>query len=87
MNLSPWTSTMKDTQAVRLAAAAAAAAAAAGLAWLYWRSGPAGLPLPPGPRGWPLVGCIDILTPDMHLTLTDMGRQYGDVYSFYIGNR
>ncbi|XP_013420531.1 cytochrome P450 2U1 isoform X4 [Lingula anatina] len=30
--------------------------------------------LPPGPKGWPLVGCIPMLKSDLHLDLQDLGK-------------
>ena len=43
--------------------------------------------LPPGPAGWPFIGTLGILGPDMYINLQQMGEQYGDVFSFYIANR
>ncbi|KAH7919454.1 cytochrome P450 [Leucogyrophana mollusca] len=51
------------------------------------RANPSGLPLPPGPRGFPLLGNIfDIDPARPWLTYTDWGKKYGDiVYSSLLG--
>ncbi len=44
------------------------------------------LPLPPGPRGMPVIGSLPALRRDPHLALTRMARQYGDVFLVRLGN-
>ncbi|XP_019642654.1 PREDICTED: cytochrome P450 2U1-like [Branchiostoma belcheri] len=44
--------------------------------------------LPPGPRGWPLVGNLPMLAKsDFYpATLTELSKQYGDVMTIWIGH-
>lgn len=42
---------------------------------------PAGCKLPPGPRGFPLVGSIFSLGRNPHLTFMEMAKKYGDVFT------
>uniref|UniRef100_V9KF20 Cytochrome P450 1A n=1 Tax=Callorhinchus milii TaxID=7868 RepID=V9KF20_CALMI len=47
---------------------------------------PKGLKPPPGPRALPFIGnVLDLKNP--HLSLTAMGRRYGDVFQVQIGSR
>ncbi len=42
--------------------------------------------LPPGPRNWPIQRAITY--PEMmHLDFMRLGDKYGDVFSFYMGNK
>lgn len=43
-------------------------------------------PVPPGPKGWPIVGNLTQLGPSPHVTLTHWRAQYGDVYSLQLGS-
>ncbi len=44
--------------------------------------------LPPGPRSWPFIPPSYIKYPDAwHLDFTRMGKEYGDVFSFYFGGQ
>ncbi|XP_077990656.1 cytochrome P450 2J6-like [Glandiceps talaboti] len=43
--------------------------------------------LPPGPTGWPILGSLPFLAgKQMDITLTELGRKYGDVYSIMLGS-
>ncbi|KAK2168235.1 hypothetical protein LSH36_19g08004 [Paralvinella palmiformis] len=46
-----------------------------------------GLPFPPGPRGWPLIGSLWRIGDDPHLVLTELSRKYGDVFSIRLGSQ
>ncbi len=62
------------------ALAVSVGAGAAGL-WLWrWYTSPR---LPPGPRGWPLVGHIKDLS---HLDMVEIGKKYGDIFTVWVGN-
>lgn len=44
-------------------------------------------PLPPGPRGLPLVGSLPYLRPDLHRCFADLAKEYGPVMSLRLGTR
>lgn len=43
--------------------------------------------LPPGPRGFPIVGNLLQLGKNPHLTMTELSRHYGSVYKLTFGSR
>ena len=44
--------------------------------------------LPPGPRGFPFLGCLFVLrTPDKRKLFAELRAQHGDVFSFNLGCR
>ena len=58
----------------------------------YWIRAPRNLP--PGPIGWPLLGCIPNLGLMKHRTglesheiFSQFSKRYGDVFSLYMGQR
>lgn len=54
---------------------------------LYVRSRQRLESLPPGPVVLPIVGNLfTMLTKDMHKTLSDLRKRYGDIFRLYIGN-
>ncbi|KAK4400363.1 Flavonoid 3'-monooxygenase [Sesamum angolense] len=44
-------------------------------------------PMPPGPRGLPIVGFLPFLRPDMHIQFTELARQYGPIYRLWLGTK
>ncbi|PPR86616.1 hypothetical protein GOBAR_AA34080 [Gossypium barbadense] len=45
-------------------------------------------PLPPGPRGLPIVGYLPYLgTDNLHLVFTDLAAAYGPIYKLWLGNK
>ncbi len=65
-----------DKKALAVSIGAGAAAL-----WLWrWYTSPR---LPPGPRGWPLVGHIKDLS---HLDMVEIGKKYGDIFTVWVGN-
>lgn len=44
------------------------------------------LPLPPGPRGWPLLGVIPMLGTLPHQTLFELSKKYGPLMFMHFGN-
>lgn len=44
--------------------------------------------LPPGPTGLPIVGVLPFMSPEHpQKTITEWGKQYGSVYSMYVGQQ
>ncbi|KAI0264199.1 cytochrome P450 [Gloeopeniophorella convolvens] len=44
-----------------------------------------GLPYPPGPRGWPIIGNLfDIPKKDSYIKYTEVAKQYGEITSFRV---
>ncbi|XP_057841882.2 flavonoid 3',5'-hydroxylase 1 [Cryptomeria japonica] len=41
--------------------------------------------LPPGPSGWPLLGCLPLLGPMPHVTLTNLSKKYGPILYLKLG--
>ena len=41
--------------------------------------------LPPGPRGWPVIGAVtELSTHLMHEDCVRLGKKYGDIISLYV---
>ena len=40
--------------------------------------------LPPGPRGWPVIGAVGEVSDRMHEDGIRLGKKYGDIISFYL---
>ncbi|XP_031124181.1 flavonoid 3'-monooxygenase CYP75B3-like [Ipomoea triloba] len=57
--------------------------------WVYAKSisKKARLPLPPGPRGFPVVGYLPFLRPNLHHHFTDLTRKYGPIFKLQLGSR
>lgn len=45
------------------------------------------LPLPPGPRGVPILGFLPFLNSEFHLTLTKLSDKFGPIYQIYLGRK
>ncbi|PRQ18078.1 putative cytochrome P450 [Rosa chinensis] len=60
-------------------------------AWLYIQKSRIGSgsspPLPPGPRGLPLVGNLLSLDPDLHSYFTSLAHKYGPIYKLRLGTK
>ncbi|XP_054781214.1 flavonoid 3',5'-hydroxylase 1-like [Prosopis cineraria] len=41
--------------------------------------------LPPGPKGWPVLGAIPLLGPKPHVTFTNMAKKYGPIMYLKMG--
>ncbi len=52
---------------------------------LHGRRREPGCSLPPGPRPWPLVGNLFQMGEQIHLSLTNLRVQYGDVFQIKMG--
>lgn len=44
-------------------------------------------PLPPGPRGLPLVGYLPFLGTELHTKFEELARAYGPIYKFWLGKK
>ncbi|CAH9131988.1 unnamed protein product [Cuscuta epithymum] len=44
-------------------------------------------PLPPGPFGFPVVGYLPFLRPDLHHQFTDLAGKYGPIFKLQLGSR
>ncbi|XP_010276892.1 PREDICTED: flavonoid 3'-monooxygenase-like [Nelumbo nucifera] len=56
-------------------------------AWLTRKSRKADLPLPPGPRGLPLVGNLLSLHPELHVYFAELARTYGPITKLQLGKK
>nr|GMD97661.1 angelicin synthase-like [Ipomoea batatas] len=56
--------------------------------WLYTKSiSKKAAPLPLGPRGFPVVGYLPFLRPNLHHHFTDLARKYGPIFKLQLGSR
>ncbi|CAA7387790.1 unnamed protein product [Spirodela intermedia] len=53
---------------------------------IFSRSSSSSLPLPPGPRGWPVVGNLPQLGAKPHQTLAGMAKVYGPIFHLRLGS-
>ncbi|XP_014681878.1 PREDICTED: cytochrome P450 2M1-like [Priapulus caudatus] len=53
------------------------------LLMLWWMTFPRNLP--PGPRGLPILGYLPFLGKHPYLTLTELGKRYGPVFTVWLG--
>ncbi|XP_068635893.1 7-ethoxycoumarin O-deethylase-like [Aristolochia californica] len=51
------------------------------------KSGKGKLPLPPGPLGFPLLGSLPFLKPDLHVHFAGLARIYGPIMSLQLGRK
>ncbi|KAL5538037.1 hypothetical protein UlMin_044522 [Ulmus minor] len=56
------------------------------LLWLR-RGSKANPPLPPGPRGFPIVGYLPFLAGDLHRQFTQLSTLYGPIYKLWLGGQ
>ncbi|KAL0409457.1 UNVERIFIED_CONTAM: Flavonoid 3'-monooxygenase [Sesamum radiatum] len=54
---------------------------------LFTKSGNKTAPLPPGPRGLPILGYLPFIRPDMHIQFTELAHQYGPIYKLWLGTK
>nr|GME00444.1 angelicin synthase-like [Ipomoea batatas] len=56
--------------------------------WVYAKSiSKKAPPLPPGPLGFPVVGYLPFLRPNLHHQFTDLARKYGPIFKLQLGSR
>ncbi|KAG8496000.1 hypothetical protein CXB51_007575 [Gossypium anomalum] len=57
------------------------------LLYSFWKARKPMAPLPPGPRGLPILGYLPFLGFDnLHLVFTELGGVYGPIYKLWLGN-
>ncbi|KAL0711984.1 hypothetical protein Bca4012_018962 [Brassica carinata] len=44
-------------------------------------------PLPPGPRGLPIVGNLPFLKPDLHIYFRNLAQEYGPIFKLHLGSK
>ena len=47
-----------------------------------YKSASLNMKLPPGPRGWPVIGSVFDIGPHMWLTFTEWKKQYGEYFGY-----
>lgn len=61
------------------------------ISWYSWmfnnNSKPKHLPLPPGPRGLPVVGSLPFLKPEFHSYLASLAQTYGPILTLRLGQK
>ncbi|XP_077245939.1 flavonoid 3'-monooxygenase CYP75B137-like [Tasmannia lanceolata] len=58
--------------------------------WFFWvlrKSRKGTLPLPPGPRGLPLIGNLPFIEPDLHRYFAKLSSIYGQICKVKLGNK
>ncbi|GFS34280.1 hypothetical protein Acr_00g0033140 [Actinidia rufa] len=57
--------------------------------WAFVRSskGIGSHPVPPGPRGLPIVGYLPFLSTNLHEQFTELAHQYGPIYKLWLGQK
>nr|QFR35247.1 flavonoid 3'-hydroxylase 2 [Chrysanthemum x morifolium] len=51
------------------------------------RTGKGTPPLPPGPKGLPIVGYLPFLSPNLHHEFAKIANQYGPIFKLYLGSK
>ncbi|KAJ4869528.1 hypothetical protein Rs2_09428 [Raphanus sativus] len=54
--------------------------------WLLRKRSPQP-PLPPGPRGLPIVGNLPFLKPNLHTYFRDLAQEYGPIFKLHLGSK
>lgn len=59
------------------------------LVWFWWTTKKLSSkpPLPPGPRGLPLVGYLPYLSPNLHRDYLALAKIYGPIFKFWMGTK
>ncbi|XP_047306712.1 flavonoid 3'-monooxygenase CYP75B137-like [Impatiens glandulifera] len=59
------------------------------LCWLWMRKGNKLVvaPLPPGPRGLPIVGYLPFLGKNLHHEFSKLAEEYGPIYKLWLGSK
>nr|GMD97664.1 angelicin synthase-like [Ipomoea batatas] len=55
--------------------------------WVYAKSSKKAASLPPGPRGFPIVGYLPFLRPNLHHQFTDLAHKHGPIFKLQLGSR
>ncbi|KZV40983.1 ferruginol synthase-like [Dorcoceras hygrometricum] len=55
--------------------------------WIYKKPKKETHPIPPGPRGLPILGYLPFLQPNLHHQFTELAKKYGPVYKLWLGSK
>ncbi|KAL8503644.1 hypothetical protein ACS0TY_022395 [Phlomoides rotata] len=58
----------------------------ASIFWIF-RNSTSTTPLPPGPRGLPVLGYLPFLNLNLHLHFTQLAHKYGPIYKLWLGSK
>ncbi|KAL5538040.1 hypothetical protein UlMin_044525 [Ulmus minor] len=77
---------LNDNQNAQIGVVSIIFLAVLALLWLR-RGNKANPPLPPGPRGFPIVGYLPFLAGDLHRQFTQLSTLYGPIYKLWLGGK
>ncbi|XP_073134292.1 cytochrome P450 71AU50-like [Henckelia pumila] len=59
--------------------------------WCFWISKTSNKekhdPIPPGPRGLPILGYLPFLQLNLHIQFSELAKKYGPLYKFWLGTK
>ncbi|KFK31969.1 hypothetical protein AALP_AA6G183100 [Arabis alpina] len=57
------------------------------ISWYFFKRRQPQPPLPPGPRGLPIVGNLPFLDPDLHTYFTNLAQTHGPIFKLNLGSK
>ncbi|XP_077235491.1 flavonoid 3'-monooxygenase CYP75B137-like [Tasmannia lanceolata] len=85
--ISSWLSQVANQKAETILLFSLALFAIAWYTWLAKKSSKGKFPLPPGPRGLPLLGYLPFLTSDLHHCFGKLSQTYGPIMKLRLGSK
>ena len=82
-----WDGLTENTIFRVVAALSTAAIAISWYAWLIKKASRGLPPLPPGPRGLPLLGNLLFIEPDLHRYFSKLSQLYGPIFNLQLGSK